>query len=122
MMFSRALFALLAYDVVNAFCPFKRIYSTIRSWEVANKVVAQDTIDRVCLAVNYACAWYPKRALCFQRSFATTYLLKRYGVSAQMVLGVQKFPFKAHAWVEVENRVINERTDVYAVYAVWDKC
>ena len=39
-----------------------------------------------------------------------------------MVLGAQKLPFKAHAWVEVDGRPINERSNVQGTYAVWDRC
>lgn len=68
------------------------------------------------------CAWYPKQALCLQRSFVTTYLLRKHGIAAQMVLGAQKLPFKAHAWVEVDGRAINERSNAQATYAIWDRC
>ena len=39
-----------------------------------------------------------------------------------MVLGAQKLPFKAHAWVEVGGRAINERSNVQTIYVVWDRC
>jgi hypothetical protein len=113
---------LLAYDILSAFCRFQTIYSVVRAWKVKSKVGRPDIIDRVSMAVNYACIWYPKRALCLQRSFVTTYLLRKHSVAAQMVLGAQKLPFKAHAWVEVDGRAINERSNVQATYAVWDKC
>ncbi len=121
MLFLRALFMLLYYDLVSHFRPFSILYSTVKSWEVAPRTAAQDTIDHVCTAVNYACAWYPKHSLCLQRSFATTYLLRKQGVPAQMVLGAQKLPFKAHAWVEVNGQAVNERSSVQA-YGVWERC
>jgi prolyl oligopeptidase len=122
MLFFKALFALLAYDIQTAFRPFKVLHSTVRSWKVANRPIARDSIDRVCKAVNYACVWYPKQALCLQRSFVTTYLLRKSGLQAQMVLGARKLPFKAHAWVEVNGRAVNERSDVQATYGVWERC
>ncbi len=122
MLFFQALLALLVYDILNIFRPFKTLHSTVKGWKVAEKVIAHDTIDFVCSAVNYACVWYPKQALCLQRSFVTTYLLRKHGVPAQMVLGAQKLPFKAHAWVEVNGRVVNERSDVQATYGVWERC
>ncbi|MGB7603290.1 MAG: lasso peptide biosynthesis B2 protein [Candidatus Sulfotelmatobacter sp.] len=122
MLFFRVIFALLTYDVLSAACPFETIYSMVRGWKVVDSPARLDAIDRVCSAVNCACVWYPKRALCLQRSFVTTYLLRKHGVRAQMVLGAQKLPFKAHAWVEVEGRAINERSNVQATYAVWDRC
>jgi hypothetical protein len=120
-LFLRALFVLLAYDLLGVVCRFQAFYSMVKRWKVVGSPEPY-TIDRICMAVNYACAWYPKQALCLQRSFATTYLLRKHGVSAQMVLGAQKLPFKAHAWVEVEGRAINERSNVQATYAVWDRC
>jgi len=121
-LFFQALFMLLAYDILSAFCRFQTIYTAVRGWKVHSKTDGPDIIDSVCTAVNYACVWYPKQALCLQRSFVTTYLLRRHSVAAQMVLGAQKLPFKAHAWVEVDGRAINERSNVQAAYAVWGKC
>jgi len=122
MLFIRAMLTLFAYDLLSTFCRFETIYSMVKSWNVASAPSGQDTINRVCMAVNYACIWYPKQALCLQRSFVTTYLLRKHGVAAHMVLGAQKLPFKAHAWVEVEGQAINERSNVQATYAVWDRC
>lgn len=121
MLFFRALCALLIYDILNMSCRFETIYSIIRNWEIADRREDQSTIQRVCTAVNYACAWYPKQALCLQRSFVTTYLLRQNGVQAQFVTGAQKLPFKAHAWVEVAGQAVNERSDVQATYTVWER-
>ena len=120
-LFIEALFILLAYDVMSTLCRFKTMYAIVKAWKVTGKP-GSNTVDRISTAVNYACSWYPKQALCLQRSFATTYLLRKNGVPAHMVLGAQKLPFKAHAWVEVEGRAINERSNVQATYAVWDRC
>jgi hypothetical protein len=122
MLFCRAIFALLAYDALSAVCSFKTLYSLVKRWKVAHVATDSATIDRVCTALNYACIWYPKQALCLQRSFVTTYLLRKSGIAANMVLGAQKLPFKAHAWVEVNGQAINERSNVQATYAVWDRC
>jgi hypothetical protein len=121
-LFLQALFMLLAYDILRALCRFQTIHSMVRGWKVNSKTDGSGIIDRVCMAVNYACVCYPKQSLCLQRSFVTTYLLRKGGVAAQMVMGAQKLPFKAHAWVEVDGRAINERSNVQVTYAVWDKC
>jgi hypothetical protein len=121
-LFFRALFMLLVYDILSTLCRFQTIYSLVRGWKVNRKTDAPGIVDNVCVAVNYACIWYPKQALCLQRSFVTTYLLRKHGVAAQLAMGAQKLPFKAHAWVEVDGQAINERSNVQATYAVWDKC
>ena len=122
MLFCRALLILIAYDVLSAICRFNTLYLMVKRWNVAPRAADSDTIDRVCMAVNYACIWYPKQVLCLQSAFVTTYLLRKEGILAHMVLGAQKFPFKAHAWVEVGGRAVNERSNVQATYAVWDRC
>jgi len=66
--------------------------------------------------------WYWKESLCLQRSAALTCLLKRYGVPAQMVIGAQQMPFKAHAWVEVDGRVVNDKSYIPEMYAIVDRC
>jgi hypothetical protein len=120
-LFVRALFMLFAYDLLSSVCRFQTLYSMVKHWKVVGRSEPA-TIDRVCSAVNCACIWYPKQALCLQRSFVTTYLLRTNGVLGHMVLGAQKLPFRAHAWVEVEGQAINERSNVQATYAVWDRC
>lgn len=121
-LFLQAMFMLLAYDGLTTFFRFQTLYSMVKGWKVTDEPVRSDVVDRVCTAVNYACVWYPKQALCLQRSFITTYLLRKHGIRADMVLGAQKLPFKAHAWVEVDGRAINERSNVQATYAIWDRC
>ena len=122
MFFFQALLALIAYDVLSKLAKFRTTYATVRNWRVSSKDGGPEAVERVCGAVNYACAWYPKQVLCLQRAFVTTYLLRRQGVAASMVLGAQHLPFKAHAWVEVGEHAINERSDVQLTYAIWDKC
>jgi len=60
--------------------------------------------------------------LFLQRSAATACLLKKYGVAAQLVIGTQPLPFKAHAWVEVEGTVVNDKPYIREMYAVLDRC
>jgi hypothetical protein len=76
----------------------------------------------MCAAVDMACIWYWKEALCLQRSAATACLLRQYGVAAKLVIGAQQMPFKAHAWVEVEDRVVNDKPYMHEMYAVLDRC
>jgi len=81
-----------------------------------------DVIEAVCSAINLACIWYPKEVLCLQRSAATACLLRRYGISAQMIIGVRQMPFRAHAWVEVTGQVVNDKPYTPEMYAVLDRC
>lgn len=121
-LFWKALIGLVAFDLLLLMRNFSTLHSIVSSWRVRDKEAATDTTDRVCNAINNACSWYPKRALCLQRSAVTTCLLRSSGVPAEMVIGAQKLPFKAHAWVEVHGLAVNERADVQTIYGVWDRC
>jgi hypothetical protein len=121
-LFWEALIGLLLYDVFGFGHNFNRMHRFVLNWKIAKRLAAPDAVDQVCRAVNYAGVWYPKRVLCLQRSAITTCLLRSQGIPAQMAIGAQKTPFKAHAWTEVNGCAINERKDVRAIYGVWERC
>ncbi|HEY6351203.1 MAG TPA: lasso peptide biosynthesis B2 protein [Candidatus Angelobacter sp.] len=118
----KALLGLLFFDLFRFGRNFTKTHGLVQSWRIAPISTPANTVELVCRAVNYACVWYPKRVLCLQRSVVTTCLLRSCGIQAQMVMGAQKFPFKAHAWTEVEGHAINERRDVQSIYMVWERC
>ena len=111
---------LIQFDLYLARGNFAALYDKVRNYPVG--ALAPNTIEDLCSAVNIACIWYWKEALCLQRSAATACLLKKYGVTAQMVIGAQQMPFKAHAWVEVEGRVVNDKPYTPEMYQVLDRC
>ncbi len=113
---------LIRFDLYLARGNFNALYDKVRNHPTRKKVEAADAIERICAAMDMACIWYWKEALCLQRSAATACLLKSYGIPAQMVIGAQHMPFKAHAWVEVGGRVVNDRPYVPEIYAVLDRC
>jgi len=67
-------------------------------------------------ALDHAQVYYPKKQMCLQRSVALTLLLRDKGHPAQMVVGAQPYPAKAHAWVELDNRVIGESVKIKNFY------
>lgn len=48
------------------------------------------------------------KADCLPRSLALASLLRRRGFDAEICFGVEKLPFRAHAWVEASGLVIND--------------
>jgi hypothetical protein len=121
-LFTKALFGLLAYDLFGFSRNFKRLHHTVSSWRLRKTKPSPELVDQVSEALNYACCFYPKRVRCLQRSVVTACLLKTYGVPAELVFGAQNLPFKAHAWVEVHGRPVNERTDVQSNFEVFERC
>ncbi len=120
--FCKALVGLLLFDLMLLGRNFTRMHRIVLNRKVNKKKRAAQVTREICDALDHACVWYPKRALCLQRSAVMTCLLRSAGVPAQMVIGAQKLPFKAHAWVEVDGRVVNEKTDVQSIYGVWERC
>lgn len=113
---------LIRFDYYLARGNFRALYGAVRNYPMGKPLGFPDAIERLCHASDLACVWYRKCVLCLQRSAATACLLKRHGIPAQMVIGAQQLPFKAHAWVEVEGRVVNDRAYMQEIYAVLDRC
>jgi hypothetical protein len=118
----RAYFTLIYFDLLLARGNFSALYIKVREYPMARPTGVNDATHRICSAVDMACIWYCKQVLCLQRSAATACLLKRYGVPAQMMIGAQQMPFKAHAWVEVNGRVVNDKPYMREMYGVLDQC
>jgi Transglutaminase-like superfamily len=121
-LFVRAYAALIRFDLFLARGNFANLYDAVRRNPCRNVVAVQGTTDNVCSAVDLACIWYWKHVLCLQRSAAATCLLKNLGVPAELVIGAQQMPFRAHAWVEVDGRVVNDKSYTKEMYAVLDRC
>jgi hypothetical protein len=118
----RAYLKLMYFDFYLARGNFVALYQKVRNYEVGVPVGISDVTEKVCAAVDMACIWYWKEVLCLQRSAATACLLRGYGVPAQLVIGAQQMPFKAHAWVEIDGRVVNDKPYMREMYAVLDRC
>jgi hypothetical protein len=65
-------------------------------------------VDLTLRAVVRAAAIFPGRAVCLEQALALFILLRRRGVEVDLRLGVQPFPFIAHAWVELRGQPIGE--------------
>lgn len=118
----RAYAKLILFDLYLARRNFEALYNKVRTCPVTPVTVSQPTIEQICYAVDLAAIWYWKEALCLQRSAATACLLKQCGVDARMIIGVQQIPFKAHAWVEVNGCIVNDKPYMREIYGVLDQC
>ncbi len=118
----KAYLQLVRFDLHLARGDFSALYERVRKEPLCDGITQSRSIDQICQAVDMACIWYWKQVLCLQRSAATACLLKHHGVAAQMVIGAQQMPFKAHAWVEVGGRVVNDKPYTPEMYSVLDRC
>jgi hypothetical protein len=118
----RAYFKLILFELYLLRGNFNALHEKVRRWPIRTRPLASDATGRISEAVDMACIWYWKEVLCLQRSAATACLLKQFGVAAEMVIGVQQVPFKSHAWVEVDSRVVSDKPYMREMYTVIEKC
>lgn len=118
----RAYFKLILFDLYLLRSNFNALHERVRRCRVRKRLLSSDAPARICAAVDMACIWYWKEVRCLQRSAATACLLKQFGVTAEMVIGVQQLPFRSHAWVEVDGKVVSDKPYMREMYAIAERC
>jgi len=113
-----AIMGLTFFDCILYVRSLEFLCRSVKAWPLRPREREDQStlIGEICTAVEKACVWYPKKALCLQRSAVTTCILRSYGVPAHMVVGVRHMPFLAHAWVEAEGSVVNDFPNVRKFY------
>jgi len=102
----RALYEIVRHDVVLRLRGSGRTLQQVSRQRVTARPTSQEMEQAICDAVLLATCLYWKPVLCLQRSVCTARLLRKHGVNARLVIGYRPAPFFAHAWVEVEGRVV----------------
>ena len=91
------------------------------------KEVAANQARRVASVFLRAVQLSPIKGRCLSQSLVLWHLLKRRGFQGQLRIGVRKkdelrsfttHNFDAHAWVEFQGEVLNERPDVHERFTV----
>ncbi len=77
----------------------------------ASDALVRQASDTVALAARNLPVY---RATCLSRSLVLWHLLRKHGRPADLRIGVQvgEGGFNAHAWVEQEGTVVNDRADI----------
>lgn len=116
----RAYLLLLSFEPVLARGDFSRLYRRVQGCAV-RPTRAACRASQACTALNMACTLYFKEVQCLQRSAALVCLLRKLGIPATLVIGAQRLPFQAHAWAEIDRRVINDSESAVELYGVLDR-
>lgn len=105
----RKLLPLLAVAVAYVLCKFKPSRLR-RTMQMLRRRARPASIDQArvaraaVVAVSVTCAGRG----CLQRSIATAVLCRMRGVWPTWCTGVRTSPFQAHAWVQVDDQLIDE--------------
>lgn len=116
---------LVLVDVVLRAGGFHRFYRMMQRWPTLREAPAEIRARRMadsCIAVTRARTYYFKHAWCLQRSAAAVCFMRLRGVPAEVVIGVRKIPFYAHAWAEVDGVVVNDQPAVRTMYPEMVRC
>jgi hypothetical protein len=118
----RAYFGLIAHDFFMSRHDFASLNRRVREFTLRQGTAGTSATETVRFALDVACCFYPRRALCLQRSAVLVKILRAHGIPAHMVIGAQKLPFKAHAWVEVDGKIVNDRLASREKFLVLEIC
>lgn len=88
----------------------------------ASRPPSAGELEWAVMVVEAAARAHFRRAWCLQRSFALLWVLRSRHLAADLVIGVRRLPFAAHAWVEAHGRVIGDDPRVCGGYQVIERC
>jgi hypothetical protein len=81
---------------------------------VADEQLIKQTLHNIVVATVF----YPGKSKCLEQAIAVFVLLRRRRVPVQIRLGVQPYPFYAHAWVELNGAPLTESPEIVAQFAL----
>ncbi|PZQ63460.1 MAG: lasso peptide biosynthesis B2 protein [Phenylobacterium zucineum] len=73
-------------------------------------------LARLVSVFLWAAVWIPADRKCLVRSFLLLRFLQRSGRDARWVFGVRTWPFVAHCWLQVGDRVLDDERERLAAY------
>lgn len=115
-------FLLVYFDYLMWNGGFVRVQKELLSEPVRQIRGKEPNAASLSHAMDLACVFYLKRVLCLQRSAALAVLLRRHGWPAEMVIGAQMLPFRSHAWIEVEGKIVNDKPYMTEIFQVLERC
>jgi len=125
-MTTRALVLFVLIDVGLYFFGFNRVYKAFARWTRTLKRrvpegLEGEVLDRTLAGVVTATRrYYRSRKDCLPKSLTIYYLVRKQGIDASLCIGVKKFPFAGHAWVEYRGRIVDDfpkRVPLYTLLA-----
>jgi hypothetical protein len=114
--------ALLCFDwllFVGGFRVFRRV---VKSWPIWKRSqIDPEAASEIDFAVARIERYYLKRVRCLQRSAVIACVLRTRGIPAQVVVGCRRFPFLAHAWVEIGLQGVGRDAGARSFYSELDR-
>lgn len=98
--------------------PFQHLVDTARRGRTArHPPAASGRLIEAVAAFRRWAPWAPFQGQCLYRSYALLHWLRRQGMDAHWVFGVQTWPFAAHCWLQVEALVLDDAAEATGAYS-----
>lgn len=107
----RAAINSLVATAVFARTPFPGLIALAAERRAPGGTPRDEDIARAVGAFEAVHPWIPFEGDCLQRGFRLHHHLHRSGIAARWVFGVRTWPFLAHCWVQVGDRVVGDTAE-----------
>ncbi|WP_169612641.1 lasso peptide biosynthesis B2 protein [Nodosilinea sp. P-1105] len=99
----------------------QRYLAQLSPVDIAKTDLAFADVKRMAFAVNRAANHSPLWGNCLKRSLTLWFVLRRRQILSDLRIGVRRHEgeFQAHAWIEYEGAVLNDRPTVYQLYSAF---
>ncbi|MCP4200742.1 MAG: lasso peptide biosynthesis B2 protein [bacterium] len=96
--------------------------SSPRAGKSASSKQLRDWAQRRAFLISAAARSGPYRATCLPRSFLLWWITRRRGLEPELKIGVRRDrgALLAHAWIELDGEVLNDRAEVVRSYSSFD--
>lgn len=110
--------ALIVLIKVNFYIKFRGFYATIQLIKKSYnnqqnyRIPKEQELKSLADIVNKACLVYPTRTKCLEWAITYVLLALKRKWRCNLKIGVQNYPFIAHAWVECDEKVVMDSQDL----------
>ena len=105
-----AFFVIVGVEIGLRFFGLRRIGRFLEG-KPAHQIITESDprIRQLANCVGDVAHFLPFKAACLHQSLAICWMLRRRDIKADLVMGVYKFPFSAHVWLECGSEIIHWR-------------
>lgn len=103
---------------VNFYIKFKGLHAALQLIKKSRKkhlnyiIPCDEDLQELATVVNKACLIYPTRIKCLEWSMTYVLLALERRWKCNLEIGVQNYPFFAHAWVECNGKVVMDEQEL----------
>ncbi|MBM3633570.1 MAG: lasso peptide biosynthesis B2 protein [Alphaproteobacteria bacterium] len=102
----------------------KGFYATIKLLKKFHKlqvnyiIPQREELDNLANIVNDACMIYPTRTKCLEWAMTFVLMALKRNWKCNLEIGLQNYPFMAHAWVECDGKVVRDSPNLREEMAI----